>query len=465
KSFREFAMRYCDPKWVLEQRGRVKVKKFSTAGASNVEELAARLAPLMLRRLKSDVLTELPEKIRQTILIPIGSRDVREAIQMEREEQHRHDPHGVVKGELAKARKILGLAKVAPALEHITTLLQSEAKVVVFAHHHDVIDKLADSLGAWLQIRVVTGNTSLAQRHEAVTAFQNDPGVRVFIGNIQAAGVGLTLTAAAVTVFVEQDWGPKIMEQAEDRINRLGQTRGTLIQYICFEGSLDAIMARTCARKEEVIQSIIKPTEGVIEMSIESILERIATALEKQTEQYDALLRKDYIAKPASTAGAAPAAPAPAAPASTAPATGWDPRAEKPLARYGADKRAILESVATEMGLTFDEKTPGTQLHGMILGAGTAAPAPAAGSNEPDLPVDEGFGDFNLDTPPAVEEARKYTAEETRAALIGYCKAQGAKDAAPAGALIKQVLGKDKFTDVDPADYYKLVDAANAASM
>lgn len=451
--YKDFALRYCDPKWT-NKNGR---REFTIDGSSNEEELARRLAPYMLRRLKADVLPELPDKIRQTILLAPGG-SVKEAIRMERR-LAQEQAKGQVLGDLAKARKAIGLAKVRHAVEHIHDTLEQEGKIVVFAHHRDVVADLEAALKQY-NPAVITGATSLPDRHDRVTRFQTDPSVRVFLGNIQAAGVGLTLTASRVALFVEQDWGPKIMEQAEDRIYRIGQTRGVLIQYLCFDGSLDAVMANVAARKEDTIQSIIKPTEGVETMSLESILERIAVALEKQTEQYEALLGKNYIAQP--TAAVEP----PKTNGAPLPGQGldWDPKKEKVLGRYDAAKRAVLEAESARLGLPVDPKMTGAQIHEAILRAvtepeGFDAPAATETQAATETPAD----DFDFDGGGAAEPEKTYTPEEMRAKLIAYCKSKGAKDPGPANALIAQVFpGKAKFGDLTPADYGKLVAAMEA---
>jgi len=259
---RSFIERYCDPKIVYKgRRGTFPV--WDTTGASNLEELAQRLQPLMLRRMKEDVLKELPDKTRQAVVFPVSSRDIKDVILQEKNLitlNSGSSINGLDK--LAKLRHNLGIAKVGPALEHIKMILESEEKVVVFAHHKDVIAELKEGLCKYSPVSI-TGDTSIKVRHENVQRFQDDSRVRVFLGNMSAAGVGLTLTAASVAIFVEQDWTPGVMLQAEDRIHRIGQKNSALIQYLVFDGSLDARMANTVARKEAIIDKIVKPTEDL----------------------------------------------------------------------------------------------------------------------------------------------------------------------------------------------------------
>ena len=106
-------------------------------------------------------------------------------------------------------------------------------------------------------VAVVTGETPLAQRQDAVDAFQTDPAVRVFLGNIQAAGLGITLTAASTVVFAELDWTPAAMTQAEDRTHRIGQTESVLVQHLVYDGSLDARMAKLLLAKQAIADAAL----------------------------------------------------------------------------------------------------------------------------------------------------------------------------------------------------------------
>jgi len=223
------------------------------SGASRLDELRGILAPVMIRRLKSDVMRDLPPKRRQIITLPIDGLTVElksQIIQADRnaaeiEGKYANDVQkmdsklSVLWEELAKLRHDVGVAKVPMAIELIEGIVESGEKVIVFAHHRDVIAGLCDGLKKHGTV-VIHGGVSLVDRQKAVDAFQNDPKVRVFIGQIQAAGVGITLTASSYTVFVEQDWTPGVMAQAEDRNHRS-----------CRTNSDAASPAETCARPLE----------------------------------------------------------------------------------------------------------------------------------------------------------------------------------------------------------------------
>ena len=123
-------------------------------------------------------------------------------------------------------------------------------KVVVFAHHHDVVDGLMEHFGD-AAVRL-TGRDSQEQKQAAVDRFQTDPDCKVFVGSIQAAGVGLTLTAASNVVFAELDWVPANVTQAEDRCHRIGQNENVLVQHLVVDGSIDARMAQVLVEKQEL---------------------------------------------------------------------------------------------------------------------------------------------------------------------------------------------------------------------
>ena len=255
KSFFGFAQRYCGARQV--RAGRKMVWDFT--GASNLEELQDKMRQkFMVRRLKADVLKELPAKRRQ--IIPLEANGASSILRAEKkliEQLGFEEAARALEGqsaaftEMAKLRHDLGVAKVEKALDHIKDMLDSVEKVIVFAHHHDVIDGLQAGLDEFGCV-TVTGQTPGADRQAAVDRFQADPTCRVFLGNIKAAGVGLTLTAASTVVFVESDWTPGWMQQAEDRAHRIGQTESVLVQYLVFDGSMDAVLAQTLVSKADI---------------------------------------------------------------------------------------------------------------------------------------------------------------------------------------------------------------------
>lgn len=255
------------------------------SGASNLEELQERLrSTIMVRRLKKDVLTDLPAKMRQVIELPANGlagvveeerqtwerhQDTVEALQAavelakasEDPEDYRRAVESLRAGareaftEISRVRHETALAKVPYVIEHLKAALEDGRKVVCFAHHHDVIDALTQEFGA--QAVVITGETPQAERMVQVDAFQQNPEVRLFIGSLTAAGVGITLTASAHVVFAELDWVPGNMTQAEDRLHRIGQRESVLVQHLVLEGSLDATMARTLIEKQEIIEKAL----------------------------------------------------------------------------------------------------------------------------------------------------------------------------------------------------------------
>jgi SWI/SNF-related matrix-associated actin-dependent regulator 1 of chromatin subfamily A len=158
--------------------------------------------------------------------------------------------------QLAKLRKNLADLKVDAAVQHIKDVLQSVDKVLVFCHHRSVAGQLNCRLSRH-QPAMINGDTPPKVRHEAVRRFQDQKGCRVFIGNLQAAGVGLTLTAASAVIFVESDWSPSQNLQCEDRAHRIGQKDTVLVHYLVLPGTLEERMAKACARKMVISSEVV----------------------------------------------------------------------------------------------------------------------------------------------------------------------------------------------------------------
>ncbi len=271
-NFFEYARRYC--------RAHKAFGHWDFGGASRLDELQDRLrSTVMIRRLKKDVLAELPPKTRQIIELPAD--DVAEVLAEERrtwEESARRvkvlkaafekakisddegEYHAALESlrtgqafclaEISKARHRVALEKVPFVIQHLREMLSDGKKVVCFAHHLDVIGRIASPFGE--SAVVVVGKTPQRERAKLVRRFQENDEVRLFVGGFKVAGLGLTLTAADRVVFAELDWTPATITQAEDRLHRIGQEGNVLVQHLVLESSLDAKMAKTLVRKQEI---------------------------------------------------------------------------------------------------------------------------------------------------------------------------------------------------------------------
>lgn len=292
----KYADEFCDAKPIgYGKRG------WDTSGASNLDKLQELVrGTCMVRRLKKDVLKQLPSKTRKLVALPAPHETVREldALTMEfktaestierlKEKvgdakeigdadalkiatEQLQSAQSALFTETSKVRKEIGLKKVDLAVEHVRNILaESGGKVIVGAHHVGVVEGLRAGLKDYAP-QVVTGSTSSDSRHKAVNAFQNDPNARVFIGNILAAGTGLTLTAAPHVVIVEPDWVPANNAQFEDRAHRIGQSQPVLVEYLALEGTLDVQVLKTVAKKMEIINEATDAiaTERKVDRSI-----------------------------------------------------------------------------------------------------------------------------------------------------------------------------------------------------
>jgi SWI/SNF-related matrix-associated actin-dependent regulator 1 of chromatin subfamily A len=211
-------------------------------GARNTEELYARLrgSGFMVRREMDDVLTDLPPLRYKMVVFPPNSY-TRTVLNKETafsvEEILAHgEPVGT---SYPTIRKEMGLAKLPQVIDYIKEVLDNGvAKVVVFAHHVDVVHGLLHGLKSYNPTAVL-GATPPKRRDKNIFAFQNDPTVRVFIGN-EAAEEGITLTAAADIVEVEFEWVPGKEDQRPRRLRRIGQLRPVVVHQLVVQNSIDA---------------------------------------------------------------------------------------------------------------------------------------------------------------------------------------------------------------------------------
>jgi SWI/SNF-related matrix-associated actin-dependent regulator 1 of chromatin subfamily A len=217
-SFYPYGHRYCGAKRNPFSGG------MDYKGSSNLEELhKILLENLMVRRRKVDVLKELPSKTR--CVVPLELPD-----------------YGEYNRALEDFLGWLGERKC-------------DRKLVIFAVHKEVISKLRKHFGKGCV--VVDGSTSLKNRRAAVDAFQGSRGCRVFIGNIKAAGKGLTLTAASDVAFAELDWTPGAHLQAEDRAHRIGSKEAVFIHYLVAKGTIEEHLVELLQSKQGTLSAVL----------------------------------------------------------------------------------------------------------------------------------------------------------------------------------------------------------------
>jgi SNF2 family DNA or RNA helicase len=130
-------------------------------------------------------------------------------------------------------------------------------KIVVFGLHTRALDNLAHGLAdGGIRCVRIDGQSSESERVESVRAFQSDSDCRVFLGNIRAAGTGITLTAAAEVIVFEPDWSPANNAQALMRVHRLSQTRNVRARFIALANSIDVQVITTLASKTAALAAI-----------------------------------------------------------------------------------------------------------------------------------------------------------------------------------------------------------------
>lgn len=242
------------------------------SGAQNLDIFnRERIINISVRRTKKHVLTELHGVQRTLIELDnkngkIAEREYRELMQaidaVGFDEAIRQLPNGFSNddgGSFAARRQAVALEKLPDCINFIDDLLAAEQKIVVFAWHKAVIAKLREHYG---EICVVLdGSTPQKERESAIVEFQLGAKAKVFIGNIKAAGIGITLTAASHVVFVETTFVPSDIEQAESRLDRLGQTQLVNSYFLVQKKSIDSVILKKVLKKERTIAQIFSQSE------------------------------------------------------------------------------------------------------------------------------------------------------------------------------------------------------------
>lgn len=245
---------------------------FDYFGVKNADKLRQLIrGNFYVRFTKAEVLIDLPPKQYTRISLPLKyaviprGKTEKEALEIEAEMIRRaieeYKPVPVPKC-LAEHRRLQGERKAEAVIEFVQNLLEQDIPVVLFAWHKSVIAAYKQAFESY-RPAVITGDTPPAVRKSEVDRFQStqcsasDAGTILFIGNIQAAGVGITLTRSSTCVLGELDWSPASIAQAVDRLHRIGQ-RGTVnVYYFIVEKSIDEAITNTVMSRAKMFKSIL----------------------------------------------------------------------------------------------------------------------------------------------------------------------------------------------------------------
>lgn len=225
----------------------------------NIPSLKAKLATHVLVRKKTDVLKDLdpirPVPLPLEVQVTTDENDTTLAAQLDAAEALELDETIALRSlalssdSVSTRRHALGLLKVEPAVKWVQDFLMDQTKkLVIFAHHRDVIEKLAAELAPYNPV-TLTGKTNPEAKARAVVGFQTKAHVRVFIGQTIAAGTSITLTAASDVLLLEPDWTPANNYQAISRCHRIGQQNSVTAWFAFAEGTIDRRISTILRRK------------------------------------------------------------------------------------------------------------------------------------------------------------------------------------------------------------------------
>ena len=239
----EFGNRYCDGK--MKRIGEREIPDYS--GSSHMQELSLLLGErCMIRRLKTEVLGQLPSKKRICVILdPAGVESKTKEMDEGRKKTEKKGLNGSQMHQMVvQWFNTTATAKVKAVKDYIKDLLsKSSEKFLVFVHHQVMLQAVAQVVSeAGVGHIVIDGRVSSEARKVSVDRFQTEDSIRVAVLSITAANAGITLTAASLVIFAELFWNPGVLTQAEDRAHRIGQTESVRVQYLVARDTADDVM-------------------------------------------------------------------------------------------------------------------------------------------------------------------------------------------------------------------------------
>lgn len=252
-NWQHYVKRYCKG-FRFKSNGRT---IWNTGGHSNLDELRERTKNIVLRRLKTEV-PGLPDKTISPIFLELQSTFYNEELEefmRIADDERRKESIAVTINRLVKVRQVIAYEKIPYTCELIDRCLELDKKVIVFTNFTMPLDMLHEKYPK--NSVIYDGRMSASKREDAKDKFQNDPKIKILIGNIVAAGIGINLTAAEVVIMNDLSFVPAQHAQAEDRAYRHGQQKDVLVYYPIFENTIEQIVYNILQRKKDIIDQVM----------------------------------------------------------------------------------------------------------------------------------------------------------------------------------------------------------------
>lgn len=271
-----YAIRYCQG-YQFKAGNR---KVWNVSGASNLEELRDRTSKQILRRLKEDVL-DLPDKIITPVYLRLKSKEYEDLMGEYYDWYDKNTDESssltVQFSKLMKVRKVIANEKTKQTIEFAENILEQDKKIIIFTNFTDTLQTIYQHFGK--KAVYLDGSCSNAVRQQAVDSFQNDEKIKVFVGNLKAAGVGLTLTSAEAVIMNDLSFVPAEHAQAEDRAYRYGQKNNVLVYYPLFENTIEGAIYDILNKKKQIIRTVMGDE---IQESVGDVAEEILNLINRR---------------------------------------------------------------------------------------------------------------------------------------------------------------------------------------
>ena len=268
-----YAKRYCNG----FQFSVGKRKVWNVTGASNLDELRERTQTHILRRLKEEVL-DLPEKIITPVYLRLKSKDYEELVgeYFDWYDQNPEESKSLTIqfSKLMKVRKVIAKEKIKNTIELAENIIEQGKKVIIFTNFTDTLNEIYNHFGK--SAVYLDGSCSKFHRQNSVDEFQTNDKIKVFVGNLKAAGVGITLTSAEAVIMNDLSFVPAEHSQAEDRSHRIGQKNSTSVYYPLFENTIEGAIYDILNRKKKIISTVMGDDMFDEASSIEEMLNMIS---------------------------------------------------------------------------------------------------------------------------------------------------------------------------------------------